>query len=870
MLCARHLFASVASQQSVYDDFIAITRRLETMDSPCVRRSVFALPALPALLLLSWLAGGSNGVRAEVASFDLAGPTLVVTVGRGQSSLPIDQVPSLAPGDSLSLRAEFTGTQSAHYLMVLAFLRGATDPPPASWFHPCETWKSPCATQGLHVTVPAGAQQAVILLAPATGGDLRTIRSALQGRPGAFVHASLALNQASLDRSRLEVYLGALRQLDHEDRDALRATTPLLARSLAVKVDEHCLDRIPELQASCLMQGQEALILSDGHSASLVDTLTSGPSADLALVAASTPTLGAGTLGPYVASILDIGRIFSALSSAQYQYIPALAIARQERLQLNLNTPPSFHNPLSVLVSSLPPIEPGLPPTLHAPEPIEPLCAASPTLVAPVEGAPLVFSTHFAHDMRLRLESAGKKVELPAVADARRGGYVVSTADLQHAGYDDVLTGILVGRWGFDPFQGPAYSVVVHPSSWILTDGEEGSLVAGRDDTVRLSGNGAACLTGFTAHDAVGNVVPTRWKRIATDQVEVTLSLQGTVPGSITLQPSWSAATAPAPLELRSYADVVRLDSLAVSPTDMIAVAKGNRLDAIERIRIGTTEFVPQRLIKINGGDELTAVASSTLAADVAADPERYKAKVHLNGGRTLSVSFAIAAPRPVASLLHKSVERSNAGSAAEFTLSGADEVAPDETLTFSVRLNAGATFTAQTLIDVQTLDHRVIAELSPGHDVTLANTQLAVARLRPASLLGPLGFGPLQFRVATGAVASEWQPLATVVRVPDRLSVECPDTSTCRLRGTSLFLLAQVRSADGHSISVPEGYTEDSLAVPYTDYGKVSFTLRDDPAVLQTLRLPKMSAAATHAPDATSDAHHAPETSDPEQPSPN
>ena len=82
----------------------------------------------------------------------------------------------------------------------------------------------------------------------------------MRGRPGAFVRTSQDLNQAALDRSRLERYLAAVRRLNDADPSKLSEAAPLLARSLAIKVEPKCLDRIPELQASCLTQGQESLI----------------------------------------------------------------------------------------------------------------------------------------------------------------------------------------------------------------------------------------------------------------------------------------------------------------------------------------------------------------------------------------------------------------------------------------------------------------------------------------------------------------------------------------------------------------------------------------------------------------------------------
>src|SRR6185312_13429547 len=329
-----------------------------------------------------------------------------------------------APGDRIWVKADLPDSQSARYLLVLAFLRGSTNPPPVAWFHRCDTWTRECAAHGMTVTVPRGAQQVLLFLAPKTGGDFRTLVGAVRGRPGAFVRASQDLDQAMLDRSRLESYLSAIRELSDSDPAQLKQAAPLLGRSLAIKVDSKCLDRIPELQAPCLMEGRDSLILTDGHSTSIVEALTAGPEADLAMEASYTPQLRYGYYSPYIASVLDIARIFSSFTSASYQYIPALATQRGEVLALTLNTPPSFHDPKSVLVTALPAIEAPQPPPLHAVDPKEIYCARKSSLVLPVEGAPLVFSTGYAHDMHLALTgSDGKTIDLPARADAAQGGF---------------------------------------------------------------------------------------------------------------------------------------------------------------------------------------------------------------------------------------------------------------------------------------------------------------------------------------------------------------------------------------------------------------------------------------------------------------
>src|SRR5215469_14591648 len=144
---------------------------------------------LPALLM------------ADPAPFDLPGPQIEVRVTRGGRELPIAQVPNLQEGDRVWVHPAFPETQSAHYLLIVAFLRGTTNPPPENWFTRIEAWNKHVRDEGVMVTVPKGAQQVLMFLAPESSGDFGTLRSNVRGKPGAFVRASLDLNRAALDRS---------------------------------------------------------------------------------------------------------------------------------------------------------------------------------------------------------------------------------------------------------------------------------------------------------------------------------------------------------------------------------------------------------------------------------------------------------------------------------------------------------------------------------------------------------------------------------------------------------------------------------------------------------------------------------------------
>src|SRR5579872_1069268 len=217
--------------------------------------------AVAATVLLSF----AVCLHADNNSFDLLGPRIEMKVTRNGKPLPISQVANLQPGDRLWLHPDFPDDQSARYLLIVAFLRGATNPPPENWFTKAETWTKPVKEEGIVVTVPQDAQQAILFLAPETGGDFGTLRSAVRGRPGVFVRASQDLNQASLDRTRLDKYLSEIENTTSSDPKALHDRSMLLARTLGMKLDEQCFDRPPEQQSACLTQNTDQLVLDDGQ-----------------------------------------------------------------------------------------------------------------------------------------------------------------------------------------------------------------------------------------------------------------------------------------------------------------------------------------------------------------------------------------------------------------------------------------------------------------------------------------------------------------------------------------------------------------------------------------------------------------------------
>jgi hypothetical protein len=785
---------------------------------------------------------------ADPAPFDLAGPKLEVKVIHAGKTLPISAVPNLSVGDQVSIKADLPPGQSVHYLLVAAFLRGATNPPPENWFYSSETWNRK-NNDGLKITVPKDAQQVLVFLAPETGGDFKTLVGAVRGRPGAFVRASQDLNQATLDRSRLKVYLASIQKVSQTDFDHLKAISPLLARSLSIKFDSDCLQKIPELQASCLMQGQDSLVLNDGHSTSIVQALAGGTPADLVQQLSSSPVAGLGYYSPYIASVVDIARIMDSFHTAQYQYIPALATEQDDQLSLELNTPPSFHNPKSVLVVALPAVEAPQMPPLHPVDPKEVYCAEKAELVLPAEGAPLVFSTGYAHDMVLRLKGKnGKSVDLPVKADAEKGGFVANTAGLSPTNFGDVLDGSLHGYWGFETYNGPEFRLEnTRPQHWQLVDEDRQALIAGRDDLVHLETENAACVDSILLQKPTGESVKADWKSTGPNQVAVTLPLKKMKPGELKLLVKQYGSKEPDTVLLQAFAQAGHLDSFTIHAGDLSGILRGSHLDEVKEITLNGVHFKPGSLASTDAAGELPLATTDVKAAELLKEGDDATAKVALNDGRVLNLETTVSSPRPRVALIGKSVQLAASSAASNLQLAGEDDLPQNALLTFSIHAQVPATFSGDEKVEVSTLRGAFLTTLTLASGLILEDSQVAVATLDTGKAFASSASGPLRFRVIENGIAGDWQPLGVLVRLPVFANLKCPDSldQPCTLTGSKLFLVDQVannRQFD-HPAQVPEGFPGYALTVPHPTGGQLYVKLHDDPSVVNSVIFPVATA---------------------------
>ncbi|MGD0788674.1 MAG: hypothetical protein ABR898_11865 [Terracidiphilus sp.] len=803
---------------------------------------------LPLLLLLCL---ATTGLHAVDSAFDLSGPKVDVHVKRGGATLPIGEVPSLLAGDRLWIHPDLPESQSAHYVLIVAFLRGATNPPPPEWFTRVETWNREVRSEGVFVVVPAEAQQALVFLAPETGGDFSTLRAAVRGRPGAFVRATQDLQAASWDRMRLEAYLAEVKVTSQTDPSLLKKRAELAARSLGIKLDQQCFDKPSDQQAPCLVQHTDGLVLDDTNAQSLVVQLTSGSTVDLMNQLSYSALAGGGAFSPYVGAIVDTARILASLHTAHFQYIPALALPAGDTLNLRLNVPPSFRDPKSVVVVALPPVGQVKPPPLHPVNPSEGFCAQRSGLVLPAEGAPIVFSTQLAHSLALHIETRadGKtsSVDLPLKADPSEGGLVLAhPAPLLPQGD---LTGVVRGKWGFDDWEGPRFRLhAAQPGKWTLAASDQSALVVGREDTLHLVGDSTLCVDRVEEEAAGANPLTLAWKSPRPDSLEVAVPMKDAAPGPVTVEIDQFGLEKPDRLVLTAYQEAASLDRLTLSAGDQIAMLKGTRLDEVEEAELDGIELTPSALSRIEDFDQLAMTAGSSTAS---LNPARhYVANVRLRDGRQLKTPVTVEPPRPQVALLSKGTQQEVSAAPSPVHLGTSDDLPAEQRLVFFLKSIVPPKFPRSEKVEVAAVDgsFHTLLSLSDG-SLMLEDAGTAVGMVEPLARFGSSAFGPVEARAVSGdGVTGDWMPLGTLVRLPGFKELHCPHNMAkpCALTGTNLFLVASIAATPDfdNAAEVPPEFTGTQLSVPHPVNSLLYLRLRDDPDTVQGLVLPVQPAS--------------------------
>jgi hypothetical protein len=794
-------------------------------------------------LLLLWICyfGLAAKCLAEPA-FDLLGPKVDVHVKRGNVTLPIGEIPNLLPGDRLWIHPDLPESQSAHFVLVIAFLRGATNPPPPEWFTRVETWTREARNEGVFITVPNEAQQALLFLAPETGGDFSTLRTAVRNRPGTFVRATQDLLAASLDRMRLEAYLNEVKVTSQTDTRMLKVRTELAARSLGIRLDQQCFDKPSDQQAPCLTEHTDGIVLDDANLGSLVSQWTNGDTRDLMNQISSTSMGGGGAYSPYIGAIVDTARILSSLHTAHFQYIPALALPTKDTLNLRLNTPPSFKDPKSVVVIALPPVGPVRLPPLHPVNSADAWCAQKPGLALPAEGAPLAFATELGHGLSLHLETRTPVPDIPVKLDPSLGGLVLEHP-VPHLAETE-LTAVLRGKWGFDDWEGPRFHLHSSQSGkWLVAPSDQSALVVGREDILHIEGDSSLCVDHIDKLGANGAWEKLIWKSPKPETVEISVPMKDAAPGLVTLNVSQYGLEKPDALQLNAYGEAASLERINLSAGDTEAILKGTRLDEVASAELNGIVWSPTNLSRVQDTDQLSLTASTSTSK---LEPGgRYFAIVTLRDGRKLKTAVGVDPPRPQVTLLSVGVQDDSASSPSPVRLGSPDDLSVAGRLVFFLKSVVPTNFPRNQKVEVEAVDgsFRAVLTLTDG-SLVLEDARTALGIVEPLARFGASAFGPIRARaISADGITGNWLPLGTLVRLPGFKELRCPHTPAkpCTLAGSNLFLTTAFSATPDfdNPVEVPPDFTGTQLTVPHTANGVLFLKLRDDPATVQSLTLP-------------------------------
>lgn len=807
-------------------------------------------------------------VYADGARFDLAGPRIDVRITRGTTTLPIAQVPNLQPGDKIWVKADLPDDQHNHLLLIVAFLRGTTNEPPDSWFTEIDTWDRKRTSEGTTVVVPEDAQQALLFVAPETGGDFKTLRSAVKGKPGLFIRADADLNEASFEQQRIERYLAAMKTLPSDDQKSIQDHSAKLATTLALKPNTDCFKQPVEVQVNCLTQSSAPVLLSDGHGQTIAESLSSGPSSDFINAASYTGAAGGGLYSAYVGAVVDLVHLVSTLHTAKYQYIPGLSFPNGSTLDLRLNSPVSFVDPKSVIVIGLPAIQKAVPPPLRPHDPGQIACLLQPKMALQLEGAPLVFSTSFAHDLVLHLNRTSGAQDIPLKPDAFEGGLVVakdaarkplpegtSSSPAERTSKPDgiaasatdlTVTGTVHGYWGFDRFDGPTLTLQqTGGRNWKVVGNTD--LLAGQDNHLTLQGEGTACVQHIELTTGQDKDVEVSFKAgkegdpSAKNFLDLNVPLKKVQPGgySLAIQQYGDAKTDK--VSLTAYTGDIHLDSLKIHEGDNRAMLNGAGLSNVAEVTIGNQTFTPG-----NGSDSALSFSAKTGISP----KDGSDATVKLKDGRSMNVKVSTEAARPGLNLMSMNATPAQSAGSLPVTLAGKDEIPLNGKLSFVVQTKE--TFPRGQTVEVATADGSVHTMLSlKDNDLILQDQHTAVATLDPLKAFGQSAFGKLEMRpVAADGTPGDWTPLGTLVRTPKITAVHCTGDATpkCTLEGQNLFFVQSFGSSKDFAqpSEVPSGFAESTIAVPVPADGSTLYLkLRDDPTDVATVTMPTPLPAA-------------------------
>jgi hypothetical protein len=162
-----------------------------------------------------------------------------------------------------------------------------------------------------------------------------------------------------------------------------------------------------------------------------------------------------------------------------------------------------------------------------------------------------------------------------------------------------------------------------------------------------------------------------------------------------------------------------------------------------------------------------------------------------------------------------------------------------DGRLSFFLKTQVPENFPPTEKVEVATADESFHVLLSEKDgSLTLQDSKTVFATLDPMKLLGPSAFGPLKFRpVNDGGVEGDWQPLASLVRMPDLKEVRCTPVTKGDSNGAQSEENAERARAKLKSDNEPGA--ENRLVAENSPESKADGKLPESPAASATKTKP-------------------------------
>ena len=404
------------------------------------------------------------------------------------------------------------------------------------------------------------------------------------------------------------------------------------------------------------------------------------------------------------------------------------------------------------------------------------------------------------------------------------------------------------GMWGFDAFSGPTLPVQTAPGrDWRFMP-TENEIIVGQQNHLLLSSTGSACVASITADDLPPGEQKLDWKRgDKPNTVDVSLTLKSSNPGALRLSVHQYGKQEPDLIAAQTFSKPAELKAFEYHAGDRTATLAGTNLRQVQKVEFAGNIFLPSAEAQPQGPTGAGQSETALLLHSAADDPPRTKAgdrqeaKVTLADGRVLSLPLVVKGQRPVLTILNKRADRT---AASPILLLNQSDVPLDSHLMLSFR--STDPFPRDAAIEIASDDRSLRDELTiAAGSLVLLDRRTVLANIDLRKTFGDSAFGPLSVRLVThDGVTSDWQPLATLVRLPTLTELHCGQADpehACTLNGANLYLLTSVGADAGfaRSVEVPDGFVGSSLDVPRPTGPTTYMKLRDDPGATATANLP-------------------------------